>query len=432
MSYNETMIKNIDYLLNIEKLNIPIYQRPYEWSRNNILELLSDINTAIEKQKKFGNNFRYRIGTIILHNNKKNNGYTLDIVDGQQRIISLILIKKYLDKDFKCNLLETKFNNKITISKISQNYKYIEDYFAFRQDLKQSFINAFTNLLEVVIIKVGNISEAFQLFDSQNSKGEDLEALDLLKAYHLRKMDNEKESTKKNMIKKLWNKNKNEKEDKIEELFNIYLFPIYNWSRRIKIKNENFTKDDIDIYKGIDIDSTYSYAKRAKKVDGCFQITESFISGKSFFEMVNYYINLLNEIKEKLNGQEYSYITDILSQYGDTYQLKYVKDLFYCAILFYYDRFNNLNEEVVRKLFVWSFMLRTDLKFVQKNSINKYVIGEYCWNHTNQIPIFEKIKYARTEEEIANIEIKTENQNRNNDNNQKWKKLNNDLKKLIK
>ena len=431
MSHNETMIKNIDYLLNIEKLNIPIYQRPYEWSRGNILELLSDINTAIEKQKQFGKDFRYRIGTIILHKNQEDNDYKLDIVDGQQRIISLLLLKKYLDKNFKCNLLETKFNNKITISNIAQNYKYIEDYFAFRQDLKQNFINAFTNLLEVVIIKVGDVSEAFQLFDSQNSKGKDLEALDLLKAYHLRKMDNKNEKTKKNII-KAWNMNKNGKEDKIEELFNMYLFPIYNWSRRIKIKNENFTKDDIDIYKGIDIDSNYSYAKRAKKVYGCFQITESFISGKSFFEMVNYYINLLNEIKEKLNGQKYSYITNILNEYGDTYQLKYVKELFYCAILFYYDRFNNLNEEVVRKLFVWSFMLRTDLKFVQKNSINKYAIGEYCWNHTNQIPIFEKIKYARTEEEIANIEIRTENLNRNNDNNQKWKKLNNDLKKLIK
>lgn len=431
MSHNETMIKNIDYLLNIEKLNIPIYQRPYEWSRGNILELLSDINTAFEKQKQFGKDFRYRIGTIILHKNQEDNDYKLDIVDGQQRIISLLLLKKYLDKNFKCNLLETKFNNKITISNIVQNYKYIEDYFTFRQDLKQNFINAFTNLLEVVIIKVGDVSEAFQLFDSQNSKGKDLEALDLLKAYHLRKMDNKNEKTKKNII-KAWNKNKNGKEDKIEELFNMYLFPIYNWSRRIKIKNENFTKDDIDIYKGIDIDSNYSYAKRAKKVYGCFQITESFISGESFFEMVNYYINLLNEIKEKLNGQKYSYITNILNEYGDTYQLKYVKDLFYCAILFYYDRFNNLNEEVVRKFFVWSFMLRTDLKFVQKNSINKYAIGEYCWNHTNQIPIFEKIKYARTEEEIANIEIRTENLNRNNDNNQKWKKLNNDLKKLIK
>ncbi len=436
MSYNETMIKNIDYLLNIEKLNIPIYQRPYEWSRNNILELLSDINTAIEKQKQFGNNFRYRIGTIILHKNQENNDYTLDIVDGQQRIISLMLIKKYLDKDFKCNLLETKFTNKITISNISQNYKYIEDYFAFRKDLKQSFINAFTNLLEVVIIKVGDISEAFQLFDSQNSKGKDLEPLDLLKAYHLRKMDNEDEKPKKEMI-ELWNKNKNGKEDKIEELFNIYLFPIYNWlypnySRLKEKKNNDFTKDDIDIYKGIDIDSTYSYAKKAKKVMECFQITDSFISGKSFFEMVNYYINLLDEIKEKLNGQKYFYITDILNEYGDTYQLKYVKDLFYCAILFYYDRFNNLNEEVVRKLFVWSFMLRADLKFVQKDSINKYAIGEYSWNHTNQIPIFEKIKYARTEEEIANIEIKTENPNKNIDNNQKWEKLHNDLKKLIK
>ena len=434
MSYSETMIKNIDYLLNIEKLNIPIYQRPYEWSRNNILELLSDINTAIEKQKQFGNNFRYRIGTIILHKNQENNDYTLDIVDGQQRIISLMLIKKYLDKNFKCNLLETKFNNKITISNISQNYKYIEDYFAFRKDLKQSFINTFTNLLEVVIIKVGDISEAFQLFDSQNSKGKDLEPLDLLKAYHLRKMDNEDEETKKEMI-ELWNKNKNEKEDKIEELFNIYLFPIYNWlypnySRLKEKKNNDFTKDDIDIYKGIDIDSTYSYAKKTKKVGECFQITDSFISGKPFFEMVNYYINLLDEIKEKLNGQKYSYITDILTEYGDA--LKYVKDLFYCAILFYYDRFNNLNEEVVRKLFVWSFMLRADLKFVQKDSINKYAIGEYSWNYTNKTPIFERIKYARTEEEIANIEIKTENPNKNIDNNQKWEKLHKDLKKLIK
>ena len=110
MSHNETMIKNIDYLLNIEKLNIPIYQRPYEWSRGNILELLSDINTAFEKQKQFGKDFRYRIGTIILHKNQEDNDYKLDIVDGQQRIISLLLLKKYLDKNFKCNLLETKFN----------------------------------------------------------------------------------------------------------------------------------------------------------------------------------------------------------------------------------------------------------------------------------------------------------------------------------
>lgn len=43
-----------------------------KWSKKNILELLSDINDAIEKQKQYGSNFRYRIGTIILHENYEN------------------------------------------------------------------------------------------------------------------------------------------------------------------------------------------------------------------------------------------------------------------------------------------------------------------------------------------------------------------------
>lgn len=421
MINDEIMIKSINDLLSMEKLNIPIYQRPYDWSKKNILELLSDINDAIEKQKQYGSNFRYRIGTIILHENYENKEYKLDIVDGQQRIISLLLLNKYLDKNFESDLLKTEFNNKITIYNISENYKYIEEYFIFRENLKQNFIKAFTNLLEVVVIKVEDISEAFQLFDSQNSKGKSLEPLDLLKAYHLREMKDETEITKKVIINK-WES----KAQAIKDLFNIYLFPIYNWSRGKKSKK--FTKDDIFVYKGINKDSNYSYAKRAKKAGECFQITESFTSGKSFFEMIYYYIYLIDEIKVKLN-ENYSYITNILNEYKNIYAIKYVKDLFLCAILFYYDRFNNLNEDVVRKLFVWSLMLRIDLEVVQYDSINKYAIGEYSWKYSNQIPIFEKIKYARTDDEIANIEVKVFHKN-----NQKlgiWQKLYDDLKKII-
>ena len=88
-----------------------------------------------------------------------------------------------------------------------------------------------------------------------------------------------------------------------------------------------------------------------------------------------------------------------------------------------------INEDVVRKLFVWSLMLRIDLEVVQYDSINKYAIGEYSWKYSNQIPIFEKIKYARTDDEIANIEVKVFHKN-----NQKlgiWQKLYDDLKKII-
>ena len=55
-----------------KKLNIPNYQRPYKWGVKNIEELLKDINVAIEDYDKYGGQFKYRIGTIILH--KKSEG----------------------------------------------------------------------------------------------------------------------------------------------------------------------------------------------------------------------------------------------------------------------------------------------------------------------------------------------------------------------
>ena len=44
----------------------------------------------------------------------------------------------------------------------------------------------------MVVIQVGKESEAFQLFDSQNTRGRALDPHDLLKAYHLREMQNDK------------------------------------------------------------------------------------------------------------------------------------------------------------------------------------------------------------------------------------------------
>ncbi len=74
--------KSISDILNIENLNIPNYQRPYKWERRNIRNLFYDIREAIALEKK-----EYRIGTIILHNNDDQ----ADIVDGQQRLISISL-----------------------------------------------------------------------------------------------------------------------------------------------------------------------------------------------------------------------------------------------------------------------------------------------------------------------------------------------------
>lgn len=167
-------------------LDIPDYQRPYKWSIQNIEDLLSDITNAISDSEKYRAGFKYRIGTIIVHQNKKG---TYDVVDGQQRIISLTLLKQYLEPGFRCSILDKKFTNKITQSNIHSNFMFIREWFSLKSDeTKQAFVKALDDILEVVVISVEKVSEAFQLFDSQNARGKALDPHDLLKAYHLREM----------------------------------------------------------------------------------------------------------------------------------------------------------------------------------------------------------------------------------------------------
>ncbi|MGL5207641.1 DUF7834 domain-containing protein, partial [Cetobacterium sp.] len=83
----------------------------------------------------------------------------------------------------------------------------------------------------------------------------------------------------------------------------------------------------------------------------------------------------------------------------------YVKNLFYCTMLCYYDRFRNFDEQVVKKLFSWAFMLRVDMTNLGFESINKYAIGEFNLSYTNTIPMFSRIKAARLHNEIKNIQI---------------------------
>ena len=93
-------IKSVNDLLNMN-LSIPDYQRPYKWTIQNIDDLLSDITNAIADANKYRSEFNYRIGTIILYKNDKDE---YEIVDGQQRTISLILLKKFLEPDFNCSI----------------------------------------------------------------------------------------------------------------------------------------------------------------------------------------------------------------------------------------------------------------------------------------------------------------------------------------
>jgi uncharacterized protein with ParB-like and HNH nuclease domain len=379
-------------------LSIPDYQRPYKWTIQNIEDLLSDICNAINDAERYRNSFKYRIGTIILHQNKENE---YEIVDGQQRIISLVLLKQCLDPEINCSILKANFSNKVTQTNIHNNYMFIREWFSLKsEETKKNFIRAFGEILEVVVICVDKVSEAFQLFDSQNTRGKALDPHDLLKAYHLREMKKYPYEMEHAVTK--W-----EAKDtaQIRELFDLYLFPIWNWSRGIKSKP--FTAKEIDTYKGIAETSTYSYARRASRAMPYFQITEPFIAGNDFFEMVEHYLYLIKDIKTEVeNNKAFSDIKEVLSIKSGSAGFGYTKNLFYCALLCYYDKFHNFDEMAVKKLFTWAFMIRVDMENLGFDSINKYAIGEGNDRYSNTVVIFAKISFARLHNEISSLQIK--------------------------
>src|SRR5574344_590445 len=81
-------------------LKIPPYQRIYCWQEKTVVRLLSDLLGVKE-------GMNYCIGSIILQKNSD----TYDIIDGQQRPVTLSLLLLQLGLDEKVSLLDEQFEN---------------------------------------------------------------------------------------------------------------------------------------------------------------------------------------------------------------------------------------------------------------------------------------------------------------------------------
>lgn len=402
---------NMSEILSVEKLlgmplYIPDYQRPYKWTRKNVADLFGDIDKAIEDSRRADHaDFRYRVGSVILHREHTVEGDRYNIVDGQQRLITLSLIRRALDPGYSNALLSYSVHDGISRANIFDNNLFIREWLSMRRGSADEYRSAFSDILEAVMLTVDEVSEAFQLFDSQNTRGKELDPHDLLKAYHLREMD-DYPFEKLSLIRQ-W-------EDipprLIRELFSLYLFPILMWSRREK--SRPFVAQDIDAYKGVTARDNYTYAQRARKAMPCFQIAEPFCAGSDFFKMVEHYIALIADLKnEIMTDGKFAPIKDIIYADGkDTPRFasagfRYAVNLFHCALLFYYDRFHCLDEMAVKKIFVWAMMIRVDMENLGMDTINNYAVGARDRAYTNRIPMFFDIAVARNHREIANMKI---------------------------
>lgn len=417
---SEARILSVEELLKLN-LVIPSYQRPYKWTEKNIRELILDIQKGIEDANKYPN-FKYRVGTVILY--QENDAKPYEIVDGQQRILSFLLLKLCLSPGFTCSLLSATFSDKVTLGNLHSNSDRIREWCSSVDDgVKEAFDKALSDVLEVVVLTVGELSEAFQLFDSQNTRGRELYPHDLLKAYHLREI-HDKYDMQRAVLK--W-ESKDPKA--IRELFDNYLFPLWNWSKRRR--SSRFTAAEIDLYKGIEVSSGYTYAHRANKAMPYFLLSEPLISGRDFFEMVDHYMQMLHSIKQELvENPDLGDVKKLLIEdpnkvdrvntpeeldkacKSSSTGMNHARNLFFCALLCYYDRFHNFDPMAVKKLFTWAMMLRVDMNHLGFDTINRYAIGLGDKDrYTNTEPVISLISTARRHTEISGMSLMLKREN---------------------
>src|SRR5699024_8491372 len=153
-------------------------------------------------------------------------GEKYNIVDGQQRLTTLAILLYCLgNKSLK--LLHEKYN-RLSNDAMVINYrilsKRVNELSEDEQDDYKTYLQDHCSAVQIV---TDSEQEAFQFFDSQNSRSKELAPHDLLKSYHLREMGHVEEEQKINMI----NQWENINQDHLYDLFRNYLYPLKKWHK---------------------------------------------------------------------------------------------------------------------------------------------------------------------------------------------------------
>lgn len=422
----QTAIKTVKELLSLN-LSIPDYQRPYKWGVKHVEQLLHDL-MAIHHDKSGS---RYRLGTIVLYQNRKSDR-ALEIVDGQQRIVTLLLILKAaldlserkpveVEAEVEKKLQKFEFPHHISQENLSKNYQVIQR-FVRGPDFDVESVHTILNGCDVVCFTLSDLSEAFQFFDSQNSRGKDLEPHDLLKAYHLREFSKEGAVNKKHAVDE-WEA---QESNALAKLFGDYLYRIRQW---VYGKSAlNFMKDDVDLFKGINLAKNEppplaqpwillnKYLREVRQPFP-FQLDQPIINGRRFFEMVAHYQQLQNKVTvctfddDPLTNRAID-VLSCLNSYKKRYRIGdiYIRILFDCALMFFIDKFGTaLLSTAIEKIFIWAYSCRLRAYSVRLTSMDNYARGKHQHNCINLFKHFHESMTANEALHFKMTVLKKEN-----------------------
>lgn len=193
---------------------IPVYQRAYSWEESQWKTFLEDLEEATKGEN------HYFFGNVLL---EKDGNNRLDIIDGQQRLTTIIIFARCL-----VNVLDSKGYDKEQLDYIKQDYlenrkkpklnalEYDGDYFYdviiansdnkhksqtpsqerilkakefFTKELKNKEIAQLEEIFramqkaQIIKLEFSNKKDSVLMFELQNNRGKDLTNMEKLKSY---------------------------------------------------------------------------------------------------------------------------------------------------------------------------------------------------------------------------------------------------------
>ena len=208
---------DIKDLLSKGQYIIPIYQRNYDWGERESLQLIQDI----ADYAKCNSEKKYYIGSLVVFLRSKQGSVFFETIDGQQRLTTLTILMNVLlrrsevkdlmqwftpshlsydhreDSDEALRLLfEGEFSTRPSAASIVEVYKVLNNNLDNTLTDRGLSLRDFTEYLlsKVIIMRipVPQDTELNHYFEIMNSRGEQLEKHEVLKAILMSKLDKKK------------------------------------------------------------------------------------------------------------------------------------------------------------------------------------------------------------------------------------------------
>lgn len=216
------------YLATSKILKVPEFQRSYAWSEDEVSQLWDDVVEAMENKKN-----EYFIGPIVVKNNKE----SLEVIDGQQRLTTSLILISIIRRVFRFSgdndradwfrneffgkqdvvTLKTsekffmneennetfrsfviadstkenikseqkkylkKNSNYLVLQSILTLWELVENHIGSKNEKLLELHNFLYEKVKVLVLTVQDEADAYVIFETLNDRGKTLDTMDLLK-----------------------------------------------------------------------------------------------------------------------------------------------------------------------------------------------------------------------------------------------------------